>query len=106
MLKDTGILEGSDEHLFLQQWLQGRVADDAQLERLRFGTFTSFNESFHAICNKYCPKHDYVEHAEYCRRKSLARLHWNEIRENGVPLSKVPVFRFQREIIRDMIALM
>ena len=85
----------------LRDWLAERVDDDSKIEMLLGGDFTSFAESFHALCNKYAPKSEYVCFEEWVRRKKLARLHWNS--KISDPVKKtVSVLPFQRKMIENM----
>lgn len=59
---------------------------------------TYFAESFHALCNKYCPKHQVTRFEMYSHYKALAFLHWNEVRERRLSETP-PVLDFQRKLI-------
>ena len=58
-----------------KKWLVSLVGDDA--EYFINGLQTSATESFHNICNYYCPKGERWNFSIYCCRKNLAALHWN-----------------------------
>lgn len=47
------------------------------------GTWTSFTESFHGLCNFYYTKGLTLSFPQYIMRKEFAALHWNELRDKG-----------------------
>jgi len=109
LLKDTALKLADAEYKQFDLWLHSLVkpttAMNNKLTGLLAYKFTSFSESFHSVCNKYCPKHDYVQYDEYCRRKTKARLHWNEVRSERYATSPL-VFRWQTVFINRLMALM
>lgn len=105
LLKGVDLPEKTADYRAFRAFLEGCVSDDKRLERILLYKFTSFNESFHALCNKYCPKSEYVGYAAYCRRKTLARLHWNQVRRDGRSKSNL-VLGFEWKIIDKLIKLM
>ena len=90
----------------MKDYLASCVDDDEELESVVELRRTFFAESFHALCNKYCPKQQYVGFRVYVMRKSLARLHWNENRASssaeGSKNGPV-VFNFQKNIMNRYI---
>lgn len=109
LLKDTGLNPTDAEYKHFDQWLHNLVktttAINNKLLSLLAYKFTSFSESFHAVCNKYCPKHDYVQFEEYTRRKTKARFHWNEIRAESYATNPL-VLKWQSAFISRLMEVM
>ena len=63
-----------NEYLVHEKWVKN-------MPRMLKGGYlsTSRIESFHSVCNKYCPKGVRYTFFSYCFRKQLAKLHWNAI---------------------------
>lgn len=67
------------------------------------GTHTSLCESFHSLCNKYCPKGCVQSFAMYCMLKDLAIIQWNEnhfVTHCGM---KGPKDQFRFEILNSIL---
>lgn len=67
------------------------------------GTHTSLCESFHSLCNKYCPKAQVRSFDMYCMLKDLAIIHWNErmfVEKCGIPGDPQ---RFRYDIINSIV---
>lgn len=65
----------ANEAAGLRAWLESLIAKD--LQYYVNGTHTSFCESFHALCNKLCPKALIKSFMMYCMRKECAVIQWN-----------------------------
>lgn len=59
------------------KWLRDLFAKDSKY--FLHGMQTSNAESYHSVCNKYCPKGFKWSFSSYSMRKSLATLHWNHV---------------------------
>lgn len=59
----------------LADWLEHLFSKDHSY--FLHGLQTSYTESYHSTCNKYCPKGYPWSYCTYQMRKNLATLHWN-----------------------------
>jgi hypothetical protein len=67
------------------------------------GTHTSLCESFHSLCNKYCPKGCIRSFAMYCMLKDLAIIQWNETHFIALSGKKGNKDQFRYEILNDIL---
>jgi hypothetical protein len=69
---------------------------------------TSLVESFHALCNKYAPKHMHRGIQRYLLKHNLARLHWNDLALNkhlpAIDSDKRDALPFQKLIVSHAMA--
>lgn len=75
--------------------------EEHDLEKLVSYKATSLVESFHSLCNKYCPKHMHRGHTRYILKKGVARLHWNELMDTEGQLTsdRRDVMKFQKTLM-------
>jgi len=65
-----------DELVHFRSFLAALLGKDLHL--YVNGTHTSLCESFHSLCNKFCPKASVRSFAMYCMLKDLCIIQWNE----------------------------
>lgn len=60
--------------LAIREFLESQVGD---CKYFLYGKRTNFTESFHNVCNLYCPKGANISTKTYVMKKQFAALHWS-----------------------------
>lgn len=98
------VLSGSKKYYWLavREFLESQVGD---CKYFLNGKRTNHTESFHNVCNLYCPKGSNISTKTYIMKKQFAALHWTENKQAQQQIEGELRLSWKVELLEKYLAL-